>query len=127
MRLGKDQNLTIIATGTITHNLVGLASKDSQLNIIAWSNYFESSTLPSVHNGMIYTHGTAYFDEIHDTSTTNGSIVANDGIVVGEVWSTKTCNYADTRTKGVVPPGFEGLAGGSVSGYSLRPNLWREI
>jgi len=125
--LGKDQNLTIIATGTITHNLAGLADKDSQLNIIAWSDYFESSTLPSIHNGMIYTHGTAYFDEIHDTSTTNGSIVANDGIVIGEVWSTKTFNYADTRTRGVVPPGFEGLAGGSVSGYTLRPNLWREI
>jgi len=125
--LGKDQNLTVISTGTITHNLAGLADKDSQLNIIAWSDYFESSTLPSIHNGMIYTHGTAYFDEIHDTSTTNGSVVANEGIVVGEVWSTKTFNYADTRTRGEVPPGFEGLAGGSVSGYALRPNLWREI
>ena len=125
--LGKGQNLTIITTGTVTHNLAGLADKDSQLNIIAWSGYFESSTLPSVHYGMIYTHGTAYFDEIHDTSVTNGSVVANEGIVIGEVWSTKTFNYADTRTRGVVPPGFEGLAGGSVSGYAPRPNSWREI
>lgn len=125
--LSKGQNLTIIATGTVTHNLAGLADKDSQLNIIAWSDYFEASTLPSIHNGMIYTHGTAYFDEVHDTSVTNGSLVANDGIVVGEVWSTKTFNYEDTRNRGAVPPGFEGLVGGGLSGYTERPNSWREI
>jgi len=125
--LGKKQKLTIIATGTITHNLAGLADKDSQLNIIAWSDYFETSILPSVHNGVIYTHGTAYFDEVHETSVTNGSLIANDGIVVREVWSTKTFNYADMRTRGAVPPGFEGLAGGSVSGYTSRPNSWKEI
>lgn len=125
--LGKEQALTVIATGTITHNLAGSANKDSQLNIIAWSDYFETSILPSIHNGVIYTHGTAYFDEIHDTSVTNGSVIANDGIVVREVWSTKTFNYVDMRTRGAVPPGFEGLAGGSVSGYTSRPNSWREI
>jgi hypothetical protein len=125
--LGKGQNLTVIATGTVTHNLAGSLSKDSQLNIIAWSDYFESSVLPSIHNGMIYTHGTAYFDEVHDTSVTNGSVVANDGVVVREAWSTKTFNYADTRTRGAVPPGFEGLGAGSVSGYTPRPHSWREI
>jgi hypothetical protein len=125
--LGEQQNLTIISTGTVTHNQAGIANSDSQLNIIAWSDYFESSALPSVHYGMIYTHGTAYFDEVHDTSVTNGSVVANEGIVIREVWSTKTFNYADMRKRGVVPPGFEGLVGGGVSGYTPKPNEWREV
>jgi hypothetical protein len=125
--LGKDQKLTVIATGTVTHNQAGDAPKDSQLNVIAWTDYFETTALPSVQNGLIYTHGTAYFDELHDTSVTNGSIVANEGIVVREVWSTKTFNYADMRKKGIVPPGFEGLVGGGVSGYTRRPSSWEEV
>jgi len=125
--LGKEQNLTIIATGTVTHNQAGLAKEDSQLNIIAWSDYYESVALPSIHNGMIFTHGKAYFDETHDSSVTNGSIVANEGIIFRELWSTKTINYADMRTNGIVPPGFEGLVGGSVSGYTSTPNSWKEI
>ncbi len=125
--LPKGQNLTIISTGSVTHNQVGEAHKDSQLNIIAWSDYFETAALPSIHQGMIYTHGTAYFDEVHDTSVTNGSVVANEGIVFKEIWSTKTFNYADVRTRGAVPPGFEGLSGGGVSGYMPLPNSWREI
>lgn len=125
--LGKEQNLTVIATGTVTHNQAGNAKKNSQLNIIAWSDYFETTALPSVQNGMIYTHGTAYFDELHDTSVTNGSVVANEGIVIREIWATKTFNYADMRKNGVVPPGFEGLVGGGVSGYTPKPSSWREI
>jgi hypothetical protein len=125
--LEQGQSLTVIATGTVMHNQAGLAQKDSQLNIIAWSDYFETSALPSVHNGMIYTHGSAYFDEMHDTSVTNGSVVANEGIVIREVWSTKTFNYADMRKRGVVPPGFEGLVGGGISGYTENPSSWREI
>jgi hypothetical protein len=125
--LEQGQSLTVIATGTVMHNQAGLAQKDSQLNIIAWSDYFETAALPSVHNGMIYTHGSAYFDEMHDTSVTNGSVVANEGIVIREVWSTKTFNYADMRKRGVVPPGFEGLVGGGISGYTENPSSWREI
>ena len=125
--LKKGQSLTVIATGTVMHNQAGLAQKDSQLNIIAWSDYFETTALPSVHNGLIYTHGTAYFDEMHDTSVTNGSVIANEGIVIREVWSTKTFNYKDMRKKGIVPPGFEGLVGGGISGYTPRPSSWREI
>ena len=125
--LEKGQNLTVIATGTVTHNQTGSAQKNSQLNIIAWGGYSETAMLPSVHNGMIYTHGTAYFDEVHDTSVTNGSVVANEGIVIGEIWSMKTFNYADMRRRGVVPPGFEGLVGGGVSGYAQNPSTWEEI
>lgn len=125
--LGKDQNLTVIATGTVTHNQAGLAKKGSQLNVIAWSDYIETTALPSIQNGMIYTHGTAYFDELHDTSITNGSVVANKGVVIREIWSTKTFNYADMRKNGVVPPGFEGLVGGGISGYTRRPSSWKEI
>ena len=125
--LKKGQSLTVISTGTVMHNQAGLAQKDSQLNIIAWLDYFETTALPSVHNGLIYTHGTAYFDEMHDTSVTNGSVIANEGIVIREVWSTKTFNYKDMRKKGMVPPGFEGLVGGGISGYTPRPSSWREI
>jgi len=125
--LGKEQKLTVIATGTVTHNQAGSAPKDAQLNIIAWTDYFETTALPSVQNGMIYTHGKAYFDELHDTSVTNGSIVANEGVVVREIWSTKTFNYADMRQNGVVPAGFEGLVGGGVSGYTRRPSEWMEV
>jgi len=125
--LGENQELTVIATGTVTHNQSGIAQKNSQLNIIAWSDYFETAILPSIHNGIIYTHGTAYFDEVHDTSVTNGSIVANEGIVIREVWSTKTFNYSDVRKRGVVPPGFEGLVGGGVAGYADKPSTWKEI
>ena len=125
--LEKDQNLTVIATGSVTHNQAGVARRDSQLNIIAWSDYFETAVLPSMQNGMIFTHGKAFFDEMHDTSVTNGSVVANEGIVIREVWSTKTFNYADTRRRGVVPPGFEGLVGGGVSGYTPHPTAGKEI
>lgn len=125
--LSKGQNLTIIATGTVTHNQAGVAQEDSRLNIIAWEDYMETAALPSIQNGVIYTHGTAYFDEIHDTSVTNGSVIANEGVVIREVWSTKIFNYADMRRKGIVPPGFEGLVGGGVSGYMPNPTSWREI
>ena len=125
--LAKNQNLTVITTGTVTNNLAGLAPEGSKLNIIAWSDYFETTVLPSIYNGMIYTHGTAHFDEMHDTSVTNGCIVANGDIVIKEVWSTKTINYADMRAKGVVPPGFEGLVGGGISGYARYPSSWLEI
>ena len=125
--LEKDQNLTVIATGTVTQNQAGLAQNNAQLNIIAWSDYFETTVLPSIQNGVIFTHGKAYFDEVHDTSVTNGSVVANDGIVIREVWSTKTFNYVDMRRRGVVPPGFEGLIGGGVAGYTSNPTNWKEI
>jgi hypothetical protein len=125
--LSKGQSLTVIATGTVTHHQAGVAQEGSQLNIIAWSDYTETAALPSVQNGIVYTHSTAYFDEIHDTSVTNGSIIANGGVVIREVWSTKVFNYADMRRKGLVPPGFEGLVGGGVSGYMPNPTSWREI
>ena len=102
-------------------------SEGSQLNIIAWSGYKETAVLPSSFKGVIFTHGKAVFDEVHDTSITNGSVIANEGIEVKEVWSTKTFNYADTRENGQVPPGFEGLIGGGITKYSIKPDLWKEI
>lgn len=125
--LEKDQNVTVISTGMVNYNQAGYASKDSQLNVIAWSGYKESAVLPGSHNGLIFTHGVATFDEIHDTSITNGGVIANGGISIREVWSTKTFNYADMRTDGSVPPGFEGLLGRGTSGYALRPDSWKEI
>lgn len=123
----KNQNLTVISTGKVTFNQAGISNATSQLNIIAWSGYEETAILPSSHYGMIYTHGAAVFDNILDTSVTNGCIVANGGIRIKEVWSTKTFNYRDVRDNGVVPPGFEGLWGDDTAGYLSKPVSWREI
>ena len=119
--------MTIISTGTVVHNQTGFAAPDSQLNIISWAGYLETASLPSSHNGVIYTHGIAQFDNIYDTTVTNGSVIANGGITIGEIWSTKTFNYADTTIDGIVPAGFEGLRGGGASGYVAKPSAWKAI
>ena len=46
---------------------------------------------------------------------------------MGEIWSTKTFNYADTTTDEIVPAGFEGLVGGGASGYVAEPDTWKAI
>ena len=123
--LQKGQNLTIISTGSITFNLSDI--KDAQLNLIAWGDYHESAVLPGNHFGVIYTHGTAYFEDIHDNAITNGTVIANKGIVVQESWSNKTFRYRDVRNNGAVPAGFEGLIGGKSQGYATIPYAWKEI
>ena len=124
--LKKDQKMTIISTGTVVHNQTGFAATDSQLNIISWSGYLETASLPASHSGTIYTHGIAQFDNIYDTTVTNGNVIANEGIVIGEIWSTKTFNYADTTIDEIVPAGFEELLGGA-SGYVAKPSAWKAI
>ncbi len=125
---GEKENLTVISTGTVTFNQIGGNRTDSQLNIIAWGDYHETATLAGSHKGMTYTHGRAHFDDIDESSVTYGSLVANDGVSMKEVWAQKAFHYADTRTNGMVPPGFEGLLGGRLSaGYAPQPNVWREI
>jgi hypothetical protein len=123
----QDQNLTVISTGKVTFNQMGNQPPNSQLNIIAWAGYKETSLLASTHKGMIYTHGTATFDNIYDSSITEGGLVANGGIEVGEVWSTKTIRYANTRQNGLLPPGFEGLTARSTQSVNAQPTSWSEI
>ena len=123
----ENQNLTIISSGSITFNQEGKMPSSSQLNIISWAGYHESSALPSVHNGVVYTHGKATFDHIYDNSVTNGNVIANDGIELGEIWSRKTFNYADVRRNGLLPPGFEGLFGARQTGYDSVPGDWKEM
>ena len=77
-------------------------------------------------NGSIYTHGIAHFDGIYDTTVTNG-VIANEGIAIGEIWSTKTFNYADTTIDEIVPAGFEGLLGGGGFRVCGRPDAWKAI
>ncbi len=125
--LKKGQKMTIISTGTVVHNQTDFAAPDSQLNIISWTGYLETASLPSSHNGVIYTHGIARFDNIYDTTVTNGSVIANGGIALGEIWSTKTFNYTDTTTDEIVPAGFEELIGGGTSGYVAKPIAWKAI
>lgn len=124
--LKMDQKMTVISTGTVVHNQTGFAAPDSQLNIIAWIGYLETAALPASHNGVIYTHGIAHFDGIYDTTVTNGSVIANGGIAIGEIWSTKTFNFADTTSDEIVPAGFEELLGGAW-GYVAKPSAWKAI
>lgn len=122
-----NQNLTIISTGTVTYSQASPVATNSQLNVIAWSGYNESAALPGTHQGIVYTHGKAVFDEVHDTSVTNGVVIAKEGIELREVWSNKTFNYVDPRVNGVLPPGFEGLVSGTLLGYEKKPTSWEEI
>ena len=123
----KDQDITVISTGNVTFNQGGIMGGDSRLNIIAWSGYKETAIFPSTHQGLILTKGKARFDDIHDTSVTNGCVIAEGGISVGEVWSTKTFNFKNFIRDGRLPPGFEGLIGSRASGYRDTPDLWKEI
>jgi hypothetical protein len=123
----KGQNLTIIATGNVTFNQNGFQPPNSQLNIISWGGYNETVSAPSSYQGLIYTHGSASFDRIIASSTNSGSLVADGGIVFGEVWSTKMFNYMDMVKHESYPPGFERLGGGSISGVAPYPSSWKEI
>ncbi|MFC1510624.1 hypothetical protein ACFL49_03085 [Candidatus Omnitrophota bacterium] len=125
--LNEGEQLTIITTGKVTLNQGGTAARNSQLNIIAWEGYTETAVVPGVHQGIVYTHGEARFEDIYETAVTNGSVIALGGITVGEVWSSKIFNYQDMRIKGELPPGFEGLVGGTSSGYITKPIFWREL
>ncbi len=125
--VGPNQSVTVITTGTVTFNQSGFQAAGSQFNIIAWGGYRESVSAPSSHRGLVYTHGVATFDKILDTSVTNGGVVADGGIVLGDVWSTKVFNYANMAAQGQYPPGFERLGGGSTTGIAAKPNSWKEI
>jgi len=121
------QNLTVIATGQVSFNQMGSAKNPTPINIIAWSGYREIAVLSGIRKGVTYTHGKAEFDEIGATSITQGSVIANDGVIIKEVWSTKAFHYADPRQEGLLPPGFEGLIGSKSAGYESRSHAWREI
>lgn len=121
------QNVTIIASGTVTFNQSGDQAPNSQLNIIAWGGYNETVSAPSTYRGLIYTHGVATFDNIKYPSVTNGGVIADGGVVLGEIWSTKIFNYADMTTNDLYPPGFEQLTGASTSTVAVKPIAWKEI
>jgi hypothetical protein len=126
--VGANQDLTVITTGSVTFNQNGAQAAGSQLNIIAWGGYNETVSAPSTYNGVIYTHGVADFDRITADSVTNGSVIADGGIVLGEIWSTKIFNYADQTNGGITPPpGFAGLKGATTMNIATQPTLWKEI
>ena len=125
--LKEKQQLTVITTGTVFNNLMGDPAPNSQLNIISWKGYSESAAFPGSFRGLVYTHGKATFSDIYDSTETRGSIVANEGLVLGDIWSVKTFKYEDPRVGGLMPPGFEGLESGIGQKYSARPDSWREI
>lgn len=125
--IGANQNLTVIATGTVTFNQSGYQAPNSELNIISWGGYNETVSAPSMNRGIIYTHGIAKFDQIKENSTFSGSLIADGGIEFGEIWSAKVFNYADMTRTGIYPPGFEKLTGASLDqNASSKPTLWRE-
>ncbi len=122
-----DQNMTIISTGTVNYiqPLQGLT--DSKLNTISWEKYYEPSVLYSNHAGVNYSHGSADFFEVLDTSTSVGSVIGKTGINANETIAWKKFYYDSDLLTGTVPPGFEGLVGGGSSGYSSTPSDWKEI
>lgn len=122
-----NQNITVISSGKTTFNQAGTQAPNSQLNIIAWNGYNETVTAASTHKGLIYTHGVAEFNGIKESSVTEGGVIADGGIVLGDIWSTKTFNYADMTWGGFYPPGFELFKGTSLSGVAAKPNSWKEI
>ncbi len=122
-----NQSLTIITTGEVNFNQSGEQADNSQLNILAWGNYNESVSAPSSHRGLIYTHGTATYNNIMDTSVSNGGVIADGGIVLGDIWSTKIFNYADMTSDGFYPAGFENYTGTSISKITSNPIAWKEI
>ncbi|MBF0504426.1 MAG: hypothetical protein HQL14_04910 [Candidatus Omnitrophica bacterium] len=125
--VAQNQNLTIITPGIVTFHQSGLQAPSSQLNIIAWGGYNETVSAISRHQGIIYTHGTATFDQINASSVNNGSVIADGGIVIGEIWSTKIFNYSDITNNGSYPPGFERLTGASIMSISGYPISWEDI
>ena len=122
-----NQNLTIITSGSVTFNQDGNQPPNSQLNIIAWDGYNETASASSTYRGLIYTHGKATFDNIKADSVTNGGVIADGGIILGDIWSTKIFNYADMTSNGFYPAGFENLSGGSTMGVASKPISWREL
>ncbi len=122
-----NQHLTVISTGTVTFNQSGYQPPNSQLNIIAWKGYKETVSAASTHYGMVYTNGTATFDQIKDSSVSYGSIIAEGGINLGDIWSPKVFNYKDLTEHGYYPLGFERLRGGSLASSQAKPTLWTEV
>jgi hypothetical protein len=125
--LQPQQKITIISTGKVTVNVAGLMPDSAQLNVIAWSGYKETAAVAGTLRGTIYTHGQAVFDNIYDTSLTYGNLIANEGVRMGEIWSTKLFQYADIRQGDAVPAGFEGMIGGGTSGYVSIPDSWKDV
>ncbi len=121
------QNITIIASGTVTFNQSGEQPENSQLNIIAYGGYNETVSKPSSYRGLIYTHGTAKFDKIKAASVSNGSIIADGGVVLGDIWATKIFKYADMATNEKYPSGFEAFTGGTISIMSEKPIAWKQL
>jgi hypothetical protein len=121
------QTLTVISTGNVTFNQNGFQPANSNLNIIGWEGYTESVAAASRHRGLIYTHGRAIFDNIKDSSTTTGGVIAEGGVVLGNIWSTKTFNYADMARGGICPPGFEALRGKGRLQVASKPISWKEV
>ncbi len=76
---------------------------------------------------MVYTNGTATFDQIKDSSVSYGSIIAEGGINLGDIWSPKVFNYKDLTEHGYYPLGFERLRGGSLASSQAKPTLWTEV
>lgn len=125
-----NQNITVISTGDVTYIQPLTVATNSQLNVIAWSDYSEPAILWSTHDGMTFAHGTARFRDVLDLSTTNGVVVGNNGIATNEIIAHKIFNFGDPLDENnQLPPAFEGLVTGSSSGssYVSTPNSWKEI
>jgi len=123
-----DQNITVISTGTVNYIQPLTVASNSRLNTVAWDDYYEPSILYSTHSGVTYAHDLATYREVFDYSISEGSVIGNNGMTANEVVAHKEFNFEDpVDSDGNVPPGFEGLVGGSSGGYVSTPSSWKEI
>jgi hypothetical protein len=124
-----NQNLTIVSTGAIDYvqPLQAPGAENSKLNTISWYDYTESTILTGKHAGVMYTHAQANFNSIYGQSTTNGIVMANEGIVANETIHDKIFNYHDPYSDNSVPAGFRLLFTAPPAGYNTEPNSWKEV
>jgi len=124
-----NQNITVISTGNVKYvQPLQNPAANSQLNTISWDSYQESAVFYSTHSGVTFSHKQAQYGSILSVSETTGNLLANEDIsfILGGVW--KMFYYSNPIDElGLVPPGFEGLITGGVSGFSSTPCEWKEI
>ncbi len=116
-----NQDITIISTGSIYYLQPLQLSEKSQINLIAWNNYWESSIFQSKHKGITFAHNKANFSCILSQSETNGSLIANAGINAYEPLTWKQFSYENLIINEREIPAFQGLISQLKEGYSLFP------
>lgn len=120
------EDLTVISTGTVDYVEPLQFQQDARLSTVSWDEYHEYCVFLSTHDGVNYAHDEAKFYDIFQASSTDGNVIANQGINLTEVVSLKYFKDNDRAANGDVPPGLEGLIGASPV-LVIEPTDWQEV